>query len=132
MPWTPNLSVGVAAIDDQHKTWFDKADALFEAGKNRKSAEYIGELLGFLDSYTKLHFADEERYMLSIKYPDYELQKKAHTDFLARLKKLKEEYDKSGGNILVILEANQVMIQWLTQHISGMDKKIGDYAKARK
>ena len=132
MPWTPNLSVGVVTIDDQHKTWFDKADALFEAGKNRKSAEYIGELLNFLDSYTKLHFSDEERYMLSIKYPDYELQKKAHTDFLARLTKLKDEYAKSGGNILVILEANQVMIQWLTQHISGMDKKIGDYAKTLK
>lgn len=132
MPWTPNLSVGVAAIDEQHKAWFIKADALFEAGKNRKSAEYIGELLEFLDAYTKQHFGDEERYMLSIKYPDYELQKKTHTDFLARLAKLKEEYKKSGGNILVILEANQFMINWLTQHISGMDKKIGDYAKTLK
>ncbi len=132
MPWTPNLTVGVATIDDQHKTLFEKADALFEAGKNRKSAEYIGELLEFLDTYTKQHFGDEERYMLSIRYPDYEFQKKAHADFLSRLAKLKEEYSKSGGNILVILEANQMMINWLTQHISGMDKKIGDYAKTIK
>ena len=70
--------------------------------------------------------------MLSVQYPEYEFQKKAHTDFLARLKTLKEEYAKSGGNILVILEANQMMINWLTQHISGMDKKIGDYVKTRK
>ncbi len=132
MPWTPNLTVGVVAIDEQHKTLFEKADALFEAGKNRKSAEYIGGLLEFLDLYTKEHFGDEERYMLSIQYPEYEAQKRAHTDFLSRLAKLKEEYKKSGGNILVILEANQMMINWLTQHISGMDKKIGDYAKTHK
>ncbi|HWR22051.1 MAG TPA: hemerythrin family protein [Feifaniaceae bacterium] len=131
MPWTPNLTVGVAAIDEQHKIWFEKAEALFEAGKNRRSAEYIGELLEFLDSYTQEHFADEERYMLSIQYPDYALQRKAHADFLARLKTLKVEYAKSGGNILVILEANQMMINWLTQHISGMDKRIGDYARTR-
>ena len=31
--WTPDLSVGVEVIDEQHKTWFDKADQLFEAGK---------------------------------------------------------------------------------------------------
>ena len=32
MPWTPNLSVGITMIDDQHKTWFNHAEKLFEAG----------------------------------------------------------------------------------------------------
>ena len=45
MPWTPDLSVGVELIDDQHKQWFEKAEKLFEAGKNHQAKEYIGGLL---------------------------------------------------------------------------------------
>ena len=129
MPWTPNLSVGITMIDDQHKTWFNHAEKLFEAGKNNNAKEYVGELLDFLDSYTKKHFADEEKYMQSIRYPGFEEQKKAHSAFITQLDKLRSEYKTSGGNLLVILNANQMVLNWLTQHISNMDKKIGEFAK---
>ncbi len=131
MPWTPNLSVGVQAIDDQHKVWFEKAEKLFEAGKNQQAKEYIGELLGFLEDYTKKHFADEEKYMQSISYPEINMQKQAHASFTGQLAKIRTDYEKSGNNILVILNANQLVVNWLTQHISTMDKKIGEYAKTR-
>ena len=129
MPWTPDLSVGVEQIDNQHKMWFEKAEKLFQAGKEHRTKEYLGELLGFLDDYTKQHFSDEERYMLSIQYPEYEAQKKAHTAFIGQLAKLRSDYETSGGNILVILNANQMVVDWLTKHISNMDKKIGQFAK---
>jgi len=131
MPWTPNLSVGVEAIDNQHKMLFDKAEKLFEAGRNKNSKEYISELLNFLDDYTKKHFADEEKYMLSINYPGYAEQKQAHTAFINKLTKLREEYNASGGSLVVIINANKLVLDWLTQHISIMDKKIGDYARSR-
>lgn len=127
--WTPNLSVGVKHIDEQHKIWFDKANGLFEAGKERKAKEYISTMLGFLDEYTKQHFKDEEAYMEKIKYPEIEAQKKAHASFINELAKLKSEYEKSGGNVLVIINANKMVLDWLTNHIKNMDKKIGDYAK---
>lgn len=129
MPWTQNLSVGISMIDDQHKMWFEKAEALFDAGKNNKAKEYVGELLDFLDDYTKKHFADEEVYMQKINYPGYAEQKQAHTAFIAQLTKLRNDYKTSGGNLLVILNANQMVLEWLTKHISNMDKKIGEYAK---
>ena len=130
MPWTPNLSVGVEEIDEQHKTWFEKAEKLFEAGKNNQAKAYIGELLDFLESYTKKHFADEESYMQRIRYPQYEEQRAAHAAFIAQLQKLRSDYAASGGNILVILNANQMVVEWLTKHISTMDKKIGVFAKS--
>lgn len=129
MNWTPDLSVGVPLIDEEHKTWFEKADKLFEAGKNHQSKEYVGEMLDFLDDYTKKHFRDEEQYMLSINYPAYNEQKQAHTVFIGNLSKLKKEYSESGSSLLVILNANQLVIGWLTAHIAKMDKKIGEYAK---
>ncbi|HHU04873.1 MAG TPA: hemerythrin family protein [Clostridiales bacterium] len=132
MPWTPNLAIGVDIIDNQHKMLFEKAEKLFEAGRNKNSKEYISELLDFLDDYTKKHFADEEKYMLSINYPGYAEQKQAHTAFIGKIAKLREEYNKSGGSLVVIINANKMVLDWITQHISVMDKKIGDYAKSRK
>lgn len=130
--WTPNLSVGVAQIDDQHKIWFEKANGLFEAGKEHRAKEYIETMFKFLDEYTRKHFRDEEAYMAQIGYPELEAQKKAHAGFINELTKLKSEYDKTGGNILVILNANQMVLNWLTNHISNMDKKIGDFVRSKK
>ncbi len=126
--WTNDLSVGVSSIDAQHQQLFKMADELFEAGKNGKSKEKIGDLLGFLDRYTKQHFKDEEAYMKSINYPGLAEQEKAHQAFVNELTKLKGEFDKSGGNIAVIIGANQIVVDWLTKHISGMDKKIGAHS----
>ncbi len=130
--WTPNLSVGVQMIDDQHKIWFQKANELFEAGQKGQAKEYILQLIGFLDEYTKTHFKDEEKYMASIRYPEIESQKMAHASFIEELAKLRNSYTESGGNILVIINANKMIINWLTKHISSMDKKIGEYAKTLK
>lgn len=128
--WTPALSVGVENIDSQHKIWFEKADQLFEAGKTGKSKEVIAQMFDFLDDYTKQHFRDEEAYMTKINYPDIEEQKKLHKNFIAELAKLKKDFQESGGNITLIINANQMIVDWLTKHISTMDKKIGTYAQA--
>ncbi|MFO7152572.1 MAG: bacteriohemerythrin [Bacillota bacterium] len=129
--WTSDLSVGVERIDNQHKIWFQKANELFEAGKAQKAKEYINQMIDFLDEYTKFHFRDEEAYMEQIGYPELEAQRKAHAGFVEELAKLKEEYNKSGGNILVIIKANKLVVDWLTNHIRKMDKKIGEYVRSR-
>lgn len=130
--WTKNLEVGVNLIDEQHKKWFEKADQLFEAGKSGKSKEYIIQMFDFLDDYTKTHFRDEENYMLSIKYPEYNLQKQMHEGFIKKLAELRSEYETEGANITVIINANQFILEWLTKHISNADKKIGEFAKKQK
>ena len=127
--WTPALSVGVENIDSQHKIWFEKADQLFEAGKTGKSKEVIAQMFDFLDDYTKMHFRDEEAYMTKINYPEIDEQKKLHKNFIAELAKLKADFEQSGGNITLIINAYQMFVDWLTKHISTMDKKIGSYAK---
>lgn len=130
--WTKNLEVGVSLIDEQHKKWFEKADKLFEAGKNGKSKEYIIQMFDFLDGYTKTHFKDEENYMLSIKYPEYNQQKQMHEGFIKKLVELRKEYETAGANIVVVINANQFILDWLTKHISNADKKIGEFARKQK
>ncbi len=70
--------------------------------------------------------------MKSINYPEYDNQKALHTAFIAELAKLKSEFEQSGGNIVVIIGANQMVIKWLTNHIAREDKKIGEYARKLK
>jgi len=127
--WTPDLSVGVKHIDEQHKIWFEKANELFEAGKQQRAKDYINKMIDFLDEYTKIHFRDEEAYMEEINYPKIDAQRKAHAGFIKDLAKLRDDYNKAGGNILVIINANKMVIDWLTNHIRIMDKKIGEYVK---
>jgi hemerythrin len=130
--WTNDLSVGVNIVDEQHKIWFQKADQLFEAGKKGQAKEFVGQMLDFLDDYTKKHFNDEEKYMLSIKYPEYDRQKSLHTAFIGELANIKKEFNESGGNILIVLNANQMVVDWLVKHISNEDKKIGIFVKNNK
>ncbi|NLJ59043.1 MAG: hemerythrin family protein [Tissierellia bacterium] len=127
--WNKKLEVGVSLIDEQHKEWFGKASQLFEAGKSGKSKEYIMQMFDFLDDYTKTHFRDEEKYMQSINYPEYNQQKQMHEGFINRLAELRKEYETAGANITVIIGANQFILDWLTNHISNADKKIGDYVR---
>ncbi|HHW72397.1 MAG TPA: hemerythrin family protein [Firmicutes bacterium] len=131
MPWHESLSVGIAQIDEQHKEWFRRAENLFEAGKQGKAKEYIGEMLEFLDRYTKKHFADEERYMQQIGYPGLDEQKKAHAAFISQLAKLRDDYESSSGSISVIIAANKIVIDWLTKHISNLDRKIGEFVRSK-
>lgn len=127
--WNESLSVGVEVIDEQHKVWFEKANALFEAGRKGQAKQYISQMLDFLNEYTQMHFRDEEKYMREINYPDYDTQKELHTGFIAELTKLREAFAESGGNISVIIGANKMVVKWLTNHILQQDKKIGVYAK---
>lgn len=129
MQWIQNLSIGVDAIDEQHKKLFEMTDQLFEAGKSNRAKEFIVELLNFLDDYTKKHFKDEESFMLKIGFPGYQQQKKAHDEFIQQIKILKKDYECSGGNIVLIINANQIVLDWLINHISKEDKKIGEFAK---
>ncbi|NLG89004.1 MAG: hemerythrin family protein [Clostridiaceae bacterium] len=130
--WTPNLSVGVEFIDEQHKGLFEKAAQLFEAGQQGKGKEFLHQMLDFLDEYTKIHFRDEEKYMESINYPDLDAQKKAHAYFEEELTRLRKDFMESGGNLVLMIKANKMIVDWLTKHISSMDKKIGEYAAALK
>lgn len=126
--WTKELSVGVDFIDRQHQKLFRMTDELFEAGKNGKAKEQIGEMLGFLEEYTRTHFRDEEAYMLRLRYPGYDGQKRQHAEFVASLAKLRGEFESSGGNVVVVIKANRMVVDWLIGHVSREDRQIGRYA----
>lgn len=128
--WTPDLSVGVDALDNQHKELFKRINQLVEAMKMGKGKQVIGEILSFLKQYAAVHFADEEKMMAKIKFPEINQHKFAHQAFVKDFTALADKLGKDGASTTVIVETQQKLIDWLVNHIGKVDKKYGDFIKA--
>ncbi len=128
--WTEKLKVGVNLIDEQHKTLFAFSNDFFEACNQQKGAEQVGKALKQLDDYVIKHFKEEEQYMAKINYPRIENQKAAHKAFIDKLTTVKKDYETSGATSLKVrLETIKIISDWLINHVSIEDKKIGEFSK---
>lgn len=76
--WSDKLSVQVRQFDEEHKKLIVMVNQLHDAMKEGKGKQVVGDVLNGLISYTKNHFAAEERLMKAHAYPDYEQHKKEH------------------------------------------------------
>lgn len=132
--FTDKYKTGVEFIDDEHRRLFeiikDTNDIIHTEFVHDKYDE-IMRLLAELKEYTEFHFHDEEEYMKSISYPGLEAQKRAHSAFVERLVEIDlnelDEIDDNQQEYLVNLI--DFLLGWLSNHILGADKKIGEFAK---
>ena len=129
--WREHLSVGVEEIDVQHRSLFEKFNAFTEACDQEKGDAEVVRLFGFLDQYVNTHFADEERLQQRLCYPEYEKHREQHRKFVADLADLKERLSKEGTTRFFISRVSRVMVGWLIEHISGMDRAFGRFARER-
>lgn len=129
--WTSALSVGVAAIDDQHKELFERVNQLIEACNQGKGKEVVGQVLDFLADYVKVHFRDEEALMQKYDYPEFENHKAVHQRFIEDFGQLKEKLDREGPGLSLVLQTNRLVVNWLTAHIHRMDKAVGNHIKGK-
>lgn len=126
MTWRDSFALGIPHIDKQHRELCDQIDKLFEAGSKGKGADEVLNVLNFLESYTIKHFADEEKLQLQIKYPNYTAHKAKHNEFVAKISKMKKDATEKGVNITMVISLNQMISNWLVEHIKSTD---ADYAK---
>lgn len=130
--FTDKYKTGIEMVDDEHRRLFeiiaetkDVIDSQFLADKY----DHIMNLLDQLREYTEFHFKDEEVLMEKIGYPGLEAQKRAHAAFVERLVEIDfKDLDNMDDNQQeYLLELIQFLVSWLSNHILGMDKKIGDF-----
>ena len=127
--WTPDLTVGVEKIDEQHRELFRRFDALIEACKERRGRQEVGDLLGFLSDYVISHFGEEEGLMVSRGYPDFESHLAQHKLFMRKLDALREELLREGPSTGVVIKTNQTVLAWLIEHIKRIDTRFGSFLK---
>lgn len=129
--WQENLAVGVDTIDDQHKELLRRFDSLLQACNKGRGREELVRLLNFLNEYVICHFRDEEKLQQDCGYPGYSSHCQEHDHFIERLKGLQKELAVEGASLPVVIRTNNVMLDWLINHIAKSDTKIGEFLRHR-
>jgi hemerythrin-like metal-binding protein len=136
MKWTEHLSVGIDIIDNQHKELFNRINSLVEAIKQHICKHKISGVIQFLEDYVHTHFDEEERYMLRYEYPGYQFHKAQHEHFKNELSALKLELIKieggaKPGSYDLSMTTNQVVVDWILDHIVKVDKQLGKFLQTK-
>ncbi|MGH9681879.1 MAG: bacteriohemerythrin, partial [Candidatus Acidiferrales bacterium] len=70
MSWNEKMSVGVDVLDMDHQKLVGLLNQLFDAMQSGHGKESLSKILDELVSYTKFHFAREEKLFSHSDYPD--------------------------------------------------------------
>lgn len=133
MKWTEDLSVGIEKIDRQHQELFSRISRLVEAIKQHRCKEEIDNTIKFLDDYAREHFAEEEKYMEESSYEGLAAHKSHHARYLENIAELKKEAALpriKGSSYDLSVTANQIVVDWIVDHILKLDKRFGAFIKA--
>jgi hemerythrin len=130
MKWTDKLSVGVAALDEDHKKLVGMLNELFDGMQAGRGKEQVGKTLDGLVSYTKVHFAREEKFFAQTGYAASVEHKKEHDDLTKQVIDVQQKY-KAGATTTLSLEVMNFLKNWLINHIQGSDQKYGPHLNAK-
>jgi hemerythrin len=131
LTWTPSLLIGVPWIDAQHQALFLRAERFAAASRAGEPGYRLEELFTFLSNYTLEHFAAEERYMREVGYPQLAEHVQEHREFIRRLRSLVPQWESEGGSSAMVIALLGFLELWLTEHIGGVDQRIGDFVQNR-
>ena len=133
MEWNEKFSTGISTIDSQHKELFRRINNLVVAIKEHRCKAEIDGTIKFLDDYARVHFAEEEKYMRDTNYGGMEEQKADHRRYLSALTELKTEASLPrvpGSTYDLSATTNQVVVDWIIDHILKLDMRFGAYLKS--
>jgi len=126
--WDDSYSVGFEHIDNQHKELVKMVNTLYKAckmGALKEDIVYLHTVSKALE-YARVHFADEEKYMGLVFYPELDEHKKQHEEFVVEIKKSIKlfEFGKAAP-----IELANFLKNWLLNHIAISDKKYAPFLK---
>jgi hemerythrin len=127
--WSPNLSVGVKAIDDQHKELLKMTNDLFNhcVGDEASERVYFNKIIHSAVDYVKVHFSTEEKIMTALNYPGFREHKKEHDTFVLTVADMAREFNEGKKVSLVVF--TRFLKDWILTHIAVSDKKYFEYFK---
>lgn len=121
--WQDGYALDLDEIDDQHRMLFDIMNRLWSAIIRRAETVELGGILEDLERYTVLHFTEEETFMRSISYMDFDEHIEQHRRFVDYI--IQEKRSALAGR-QVSLELIHFLRDWLVNHILVEDKRYAD------
>ena len=129
LTWTAECRLGYDEVDAQHRLLFAIANELIDIDNPQKQGPEIKYLLTHLREYVEEHFADEEKFLERVKYPELEDHKNKHAQIV---KEIKDSLTSSSNLIQLKRKLEDLLYNWVKQHILIEDKKYADWAKFHK
>ena len=121
--WKDEYSVGIEAMDNDHKRLLNLINQLQTAVHYYTGKEFEEKALDELIDYTKTHFKREEQLLEDNDYADLAAHKEQHKQFIDKVNGLVEQYKKDSDT--TVIEALDFLKDWLIKHINGTDKEYG-------
>ncbi len=118
--WEEQYSVGIRAIDDQHKKLFDIINDLHWAKHNNGGRRFIADILNRLMVYTVAHFSVEGEIMLRHGYSHTAKHLAAHEGFKETVEQFIREYNSGSADLSEEILA--FLVKWLRVHTTGEDR----------
>ena len=122
LEWKTHFSVGVAAVDDEHRELIDLINALYERMDARSSVEEIERGLGDIYKAIAMHFALEERIMADRLYDAFEEHKNDHELLLDELSDLMDGFVANPLNGSERLRGR--LASWFQDHFATHDARL--------
>ena len=127
----PELVVGFEEIDLQHRTLFERLDAVLAAAK-ADDTKATRETLAKLSDYLMAHFGAEESFMTATHYPERGRHKSAHDLFMQDFAQNLAELRTSGLSLPVIQWLTARVPEWVKFHIQVNDVPLGRYLASKR
>lgn len=127
LEWKPLFDLGVDAMDKEHRDLVAAMNRIHELDLKQAPKAEIDQAIRKLVDLTKRHFADEERHMQSIGFPDLRRHAFIHEDMLKKVAAHYDVFAKGPGR--VAKEFFDFLVYWLGAHITGIDRKYADHGK---
>ncbi|MCH8137126.1 MAG: bacteriohemerythrin [Proteobacteria bacterium] len=128
LEWTDTLSVGVPAIDQDHKALLSLFNRCIEVANGARPNKELGAILDELVDYTKYHFQREEKIMAACDYPHLRRHRTGHQLLVKEIQRHKRKYDQGDLTADSLLD---FLSNWLKGHIMGTDREAVSYFKGK-
>lgn len=124
--WNEGMSVGIDAIDDDHKKIIAILSKLVASKDSKASEEIVEQTFTELELYISQHFSKEEALLEKIDYKELAEHKKSHQAFISKVSQLKVQW-LAEHSAEVRNEIIEYLQKWLLEHILQEDL---DYVSA--
>lgn len=120
--WRDEFSVGVAAVDHEHRELVDMINELHALTKTGGGRERVIESLGEIYAQIAAHFALEERMMRDTGYSSLPEHKTDHESLLDQLRDIMDRVEDDGSYDEARLSAD--LERWFTEHFRTHDARL--------
>jgi len=125
LEWTPECAVHVPEIDRDHQFQFGLVNRLHEAMLAGQGTEILGTLLAELTKFTMNHFANEEKIMVGLRYPEMLAHIQLHDQIRRKVTEVEARFER--GETAITIELMLFLSDWLRNHTMVIDRRLGDY-----